>query len=70
MVESLVKYVVIAVLGMVIVSLAAAYRQMTLGGDGARNAVKALTVRVGLSIALVIFLVIAAQLGWVRPHGL
>lgn len=70
MVEALVKYFVIAVLGLVLVSLAVAFRQLTRGGADAEAAVKALTVRVTLSVALVLFLVFAGWMGWVRPHGL
>jgi putative copper export protein len=73
MIESLVKYVVVCALGMVLVSLAVAFRRIAMGrrdGEDSRAAVRALTLRVGLSIALVIFLVIASSLGLLRPHGL
>ena len=35
-----------------------------------KKMVKALTVRVTLSVALFILLIIAWSLGWIEPHGL
>jgi hypothetical protein len=37
---------------------------------GKRRMLTALKVRVGLSIALLIFLALAFMNGWLRPHGL
>lgn len=39
-------------------------------GDGKDNrVVKALTIRIGLSLILFIFLFIAFSLGWIHPHA-
>ena len=39
--------------------------------DGKSNrTVKALTWRIGLSLALFIFLWVAFSLGWIKPHGI
>jgi hypothetical protein len=38
------------------------------GGKGTRT-VKSLTVRITLSIALFIMLLIGYKLGWITPHG-
>ena len=35
-----------------------------------RRTMRALTWRVGLQIALIIFLLIAFQQGWIKPHAL
>ncbi|TSE25988.1 twin transmembrane helix small protein [Tepidimonas aquatica] len=35
-----------------------------------RRMVRALTMRIGLSVALFLFLIIAHQLGWIQPTGL
>ena len=73
MIESMVTYAVVCALGMVLVSLAIAFRRIAMGGRGSgdsRAAVQALTVRVALSIGLVVFLVIASSLGLLKPHGL
>jgi len=37
--------------------------------SGSRRLVRALTLRVGLSIGLVAFLVVAYLLGWIHPHA-
>ncbi len=34
-----------------------------------RRTVRALTMRVGLSIAFVLFLVLSYFMGWIHPHG-
>ncbi len=38
-------------------------------GQDSRRVLHALTWRVGLQIALIVFLVIAFFMGWIRPHG-
>ena len=39
-------------------------------GSDKRRTVKALTWRVGLQLALILFLVLAYFMGWIEPHGL
>ena len=39
------------------------------GSTASRNLFKALSWRVGLQIALILFLVLAYFMGWIRPHG-
>jgi hypothetical protein len=64
------KFVVVAGLVAVVAALAAAlvflYRDR---GRGTRM-VTALAIRVGLSIALVAFLVLSYYMGWISPGGL
>ena len=38
-------------------------------GGGSKRMVKALTMRVGISIALFIFLLFAFWMGWIKPAG-
>lgn len=35
-----------------------------------KRTVKALTIRIGISLTLFIFLFIVFQFGWIKPHGL
>lgn len=35
-----------------------------------RNVARALTVRIGLSVALFLLLLASWQLGWIQPHGI
>ena len=37
--------------------------------SSSRRTVRALTVRVGLSITLLVFLALAYMEGWIHPHG-
>ena len=54
----------------VIASLGSAlYRLNRSGGSSDRGVVKALSWRIGLSIALFLFIMLAYWMGWVTPHG-
>jgi hypothetical protein len=64
------KAIVIIVLAAIIVALITAgvflYRDR---GHGTRM-VTALTIRVGLSVGLVAFLVLSYYMGWISPNGM
>jgi multisubunit Na+/H+ antiporter MnhB subunit len=38
--------------------------------DKSENAVKALTVRIGLSLGLFVLLLVAYAMGWLKPHSM
>jgi hypothetical protein len=57
-------FAIIASLGSALVSLSRH------GGTADRSVVKALTWRIGLSIALFLFIMLAYLMGWISPHGL
>jgi len=38
-------------------------------GDGSKRMVKALTLRVGISILLFIFILFSFWMGWIKPAG-
>lgn len=62
------KTIVIFVLFLVISSLfTALYSMVKDKGQGDRT-IKMLTMRIGLSIGLLIFIMIGYQLGWINPH--
>jgi hypothetical protein len=64
-----VKIIIIAGLVAVVASLfSALYYLYQDHGQGTRM-VKALAIRVGLSAALVVFLVVSYKLGWIAPTG-
>jgi hypothetical protein len=67
--DSLVRIVVIGLLVAIIVSLGSALVHLTRGGDSDRL-VRALTVRIGLSVGLFVLLMIAWYVGLITPHGL
>jgi hypothetical protein len=60
---------IIVVFAAILVSLASALRQLARGGDS-RRLVRALTWRIGLSVALFALLMLAWYLGIIEPHGL
>ena len=59
------RYVVIAVLVLIVASLGSALFYMVTDHGGSKHMVKALAVRVGLSLALFLFLMIGYYLGWI-----
>jgi len=58
------RYVVIAVLLMIVASLGSAAFFMLRGRGNSERMVKALAIRVGLSVALFVFLMTGYYLGW------
>ncbi len=67
----IVKYLVIAMLVMIVASLGYALYQMATnrGGENDTSMVKALTIRVGLSVALFAILMILSALGIISPNS-
>lgn len=64
-----VKVVVLALLVASVVALFRALSAMMRGEGGEGKTVKALTWRIGLSIAIFLFLLLSMYMGWVKPHG-
>ncbi len=63
------KVVVICVLAAVVLSLGSALFHLVNDKGDSRKMVHALTLRIGLSIALFILIMIGWKLGLVTPHG-
>ncbi len=63
------KYLILVFFIFIIYSLGSALYYMMKDGDGSKRMVKALTMRVGISIALFIFLLFAFWMGWIKPAG-
>ena len=63
------KYLVVAMLVLILISLARALYHLTSGKsqDGAAM-VKALAWRIGLSVALFVLLIVAYYSGWIDPQ--
>ena len=64
------KILVILVLLLILGSLATALIAMLRHDQNSERMVKALTVRIALSIGLLIFIMIGYSLGLIAPHGL
>jgi len=67
--ETLLRLLIIGVLAAIVVSLGSALFHLTRGGGDSRKVARALTIRIGLSVALFILLMIAWYMGLISPHG-
>ena len=63
------KYLILLFFIFIIYSLGSALYYMMNDGDGSKRMVKALTMRVGISIALFLFIIFAFWMGWIKPAG-
>jgi hypothetical protein len=65
-----VRLIILIALVAILVSLALALGFIAHTSSMSRRTVRALTVRIALSVALFIFLLVAWAAGWIQPHGL
>ena len=63
------KYLILVFFVFIIYSLGSALYYMMKDSDGSKRMVKALTMRVGISIALFIFILFSFWMGWIKPTG-
>ena len=66
--QPLIRFIVIAMLIMIVGSLGTAFFSLFRNKGQGTSTVKALTIRVGLSLALFAILMILASLGIIKPH--
>ena len=64
------KTLIVLVLLVIVVSLGVGLRHLLTEGGRSPKTVKALTVRIGLSIALFFLLLVGYMVGILHPHGL
>ena len=64
------RVLVIAVFIGILASLGSALYQLTRSGGDSKKMIRALAIRVGLSFALFLLLMIAWYAGLIQPHGL
>ncbi|MCX7111147.1 MAG: twin transmembrane helix small protein [Proteobacteria bacterium] len=64
------KTMIVFVLILIIASLGLALRYLFKDGERSPRTVKALTLRIGISIALFVLLLLGYQAGILHPHGL
>jgi hypothetical protein len=67
---TLVRVLIIGALLAIVCSLGTALVPLATGAPGSGRMLRALTWRIGLSLALFAFLVVAARRGWIIPHGI
>jgi cytochrome bd-type quinol oxidase subunit 2 len=68
--ETLIRLLIIGVLVAIVASLGSALFQLSRKSGDSRKLARDLTVRIGLSVALFVLLMIAWHLGLIAPHGL
>jgi hypothetical protein len=66
----LARLIIVVVLIAIIGSLGSALFQLSRGKGDSSKMLRALTWRIGLSVALFLVLLIAWRMGLIRPHGL
>lgn len=64
------KIFILAIMFIILVSLFSGLIYLVRDKGQSKRTVKALTWRIGLSLSLFIFLVIAYAFHWINPHGL
>jgi hypothetical protein len=64
------KVIIIFTMIIIAVSLASGLFFLVRDSGHTKRTVKALTVRIGISLGLFLFLLIAFKLGLIRPHGI
>ncbi len=67
--DSLKTLLIIAFLILILWNLGAGLYYMLTDKGKTDRTVKALTKRIGLSVALILFVVLAIYMGWITPHG-
>jgi cytochrome bd-type quinol oxidase subunit 2 len=66
-----IKLLVVAILVAIVISMGSAMFHLVTDRKGeSKKMVRALTVRISLSVALFILLFVAYAMGWIEPHGL
>jgi len=68
--ETVIRLLIIGVLLGIIVSLGSALFNLSRKASDSRKVARDLTIRIGLSVALFVLLMIAWHLGIIAPHGL
>ena len=64
------KIAVVLMLLAIVVALFSGMYFMLKDGSDKRRTVRALSWRVGLQVALILFLVLAYFMGWIQPHNI
>jgi hypothetical protein len=68
--ETLIRLLIIGMLAAIVASLGSALFNLSRKTRDPRKVVRDLTIRIGLSVALFVLLMIAWHLGLIVPHGL
>ena len=61
---------IVAFLILIVWNLGAGLYYMLVDKGQSPRTVKALTRRIALSVALIVFVILAIKFGWIKPHGI
>jgi hypothetical protein len=64
------KIIVVATLVAIVYNLGAGLFYMMTEHGGTGRMAAALTRRIGLSVALILFVMLCIAMGWIQPHGI
>ena len=67
--DSLKTLLIVGVLILILWNLGAGLYYMLVDKGTTKRTVNSLTRRIALSVALILFVVLAIQMGWIEPHG-
>ena len=67
--DSLKTLLIVGVLLLILWNLGAGLYYMLVDKGQTKRTVNSLTKRIGLSVALILFVVLAIHQGWITPHG-
>lgn len=62
--------IIIGFLILILIALFSGLFFLVSDDGGKKRAVRALSIRIGLSVALILFLVVGFLMGWIKPHGI
>ncbi len=63
------KAIILIVMLIILISLGSGLVFLVRDEGSSKRTVKALTWRIGLSLCLFLFLLLAFSMGWIKPHG-
>ncbi len=63
------KTIIILVMIIILVALGSGLVFLVKDGGNSKRTLKALSWRIGLSLALFLFLILAFKMGWITPHA-
>ena len=66
----LLKIAIFVVLGAIVVSLGSALYHLATGNGDSKKMMNSLVVRISLSLALFVLIMIGWKVGLIRPHGI
>jgi len=67
--DSLKTLLIVAVLILILWNLGSGLYYMLVDKGQSKRTVNSLTKRIALSVGLILFVVLAIQMGWITPHG-